>query len=212
MHIKAVSITAKTIACTARALAEGEVVAFPTETVYGLGVDATRESAVQALRVLKEREADKPLQVMCRDIVQAEEYGVFSQVAKQLAQHFLPGPLTLIVQKKEESAIASGVTPGGDTIGIRIPDHSVVQELLHAFGKPIAASSANHAGEAVATSGQEVTTLFGERVAVILDAALPEGAPPSTVVDCTGEAIRILRAGTISKAEILRCSLAMFRR
>lgn len=190
------------LAAAAQVLASGGVVAFPTETVYGLGVDATNPAAVRALSALKGRDAGKPLQVMMQGLEQAKQYAEFSPDALRLAERFLPGALTLVLHRKKTAALASEVNPQGSTVGIRIPDDAAAQQLLECFGKPIAATSANRAGEAVVCTGHAVRELFGDALGYVLDGELPENALPSTVVDCSSGRPVILREGAISREAI----------
>lgn len=202
MRAMLLSLVPKNIASAARALAGGGIVAFPTETVYGLGADAGNGAAVAALYALKGREADKPLQVMVADIEAARRIAEFTPAADIIAERFLPGPVTLVLQRRPGTNIAGTVHRGGDTVGIRIPQCESALALLRAFGGPVAATSANRAGKKPAMSGREVEALFAEEVAAILDAALPEGAQPSTVIDCSGEEALILREGAVKRNEL----------
>ncbi len=128
------AITTETIIQAAEVMAGGGVVAFPTETVYGIGVDARNEQAISALRDLKGRDNNKPLQVMVADVEQAKNIAVFSPVAEKLAEHFMPGAITLVLKQADNCGIAEAVNPGGNSIGIRIPDYAAMQELLQRCG------------------------------------------------------------------------------
>ena len=126
----------------ARLVAEGRIVAIPTETVYGLAVDAADEAAVEALYVAKGRPAGKPFVVQFDTVSAATRWAALDGPARRLAETFWPGPLTLIVRKPSDSVLASGITAGGDTIGIRIPDNPVALGVLRAAATPLAVTSA----------------------------------------------------------------------
>lgn len=185
-----------------RALHAGELVAFPTETVYGLGADATNDAAVQRIFAVKGRPHDHPLIVhvgspaglaaVARDPV--------PDVARTLAERFWPGPLTIIVGASKQ--VSRYVTGGRDTIAVRVPDHPVALALLGAFGRPIAAPSANRFGKVSATTADDVRTELGDEVAVVLDGGPCRIGIESTIVDVTVEPIVILRPGAVTADEI----------
>lgn len=190
------AITPKSLEKAAALLAEGRVIALPTETVYGLAADAGNAAAVAALYALKGREETKPCQVLAASAELALSLGEFSTVALALARRFWPGALTLIVRRKEGAPLAAAVSPGVDTVGLRVPDHSVTQALLKLFGAPLAASSANPAGKPPARTAAEVAAYYPELY--ILDGGMAEHGVASTVADCTGTEIKIVREGAIS--------------
>src|SRR5262249_59404236 len=147
---------APAIARAARTLARGGLVAFPTETVYGLGADATNGEAVARLYVAKGRPAFNPLIAHVKDAAAAWTLGEFDASAKRLAAAFWPGPLTLVLRKHAGSPVADLATAGLDTIAVRVPDHAVAHAILAAFGKPIVAPSANRSGHVSPTTAQHV--------------------------------------------------------
>ena len=178
-----------------------EVVAFPTETVYGLGADATSNEAVAKIFAAKGRPSDNPLIVHIGDITQLDQ--VVREVpkkAKHLMEHFWPGPLTIILPKKE--GLSDSVTAGLDTVGVRIPDHIIALELLKEVNLPIAAPSANASGKPSPTTAKHVADDLNGKIAGIVDGGATGVGVESTVIDCTTEIPTILRPGGISKEEI----------
>lgn len=190
-----VAATADTIAQAAAHLRRGELVAFPTETVYGLGADAASPAAVQKIFAAKGRPRDHPVIVHLAGQEQLDAWGVVPPAAQQLAERFWPGPLTLVVPKRP--AVPAEVTGGQPTVALRAPAHPVAQALLTAFGGGIAAPSANRFGRISPTTAQHVAEEFPE-LALILDGGPCAVGLESTIVDCTQTPVRILRPGGIS--------------
>ena len=176
----------------------GQLVAFPTETVYGLGADATNGEAVARIFAAKGRPHFNPLIVHVTGLAQAQDLGVFTGSASLLAAAFWPGPLTLVVKRQPDTAISELVSAGLPTLALRMPDHPVAQALLAASGRPLAAPSANRSGHVSATSAKHVADDLGARVSMILDAGATLHGLESTVVDATGDDVVLLRPGTIS--------------
>jgi L-threonylcarbamoyladenylate synthase len=194
--------SARSIARAARLIAEGRIVAIPTETVYGLAVDAANENAVEALYAAKGRPAEKPFVVQFESGRIATDWAGLDGAAARLAAAFWPGPMTMIVRKPAEAILADGITAGGDTIGIRIPNHPVALDVLRAAGRPLAVTSANLSGTPGAGSVAEIPASLRTRLALILDGGSCPIGVASTVVDMTGARFRILRQGTLSAKEI----------
>ena len=190
------------IARAAKLLREGGLVAFPTETVYGLGADASDGKAVAAIFAAKGRPRFNPLIVHLPDLAAAEREGRFSPIALRLAARFWPGPLTLVVPRRAEASASLLVSAGLDTIALRVPAHRTAQALLKAVGRPLAAPSANPSGAVSATTALHVAEGLGDRIDLVLD----DGATPlgleSTVVGIDGERPVLLRPGAIPRAEI----------
>lgn len=180
-------------------LRQGGLVAFPTDTVYGLGALAFSGMAVAKLFPAKGRPESKAIPVLV-DGLGALEHVVkeLSPEAEDLASRFWPGPLTLVVCRRPELPLEIGP---GDTVGVRMPDHPVALRLLTAAG-PLAVTSANRSGEPECSTAEAVLVALGGRFDVLLDGGPTPGGPPSTVVDCTQTPCRILRQGPISQAEI----------
>lgn len=183
------------------ALREGEVVAFPTETVYGLGADAQNPEAVRRVFELKGRPATHPLIVHIDHPRMLERWALEVPASAQaLAQRFWPGPLTLVLRRAP--AVDLAVTGGQDTVAIRVPGHPVAQQLLRAFGSGIAAPSANRYGRVSPTRAEHVREEFGDAIKVILDGGDCKIGLESTIVSCVDEAPRVLRPGFITLSQL----------
>ena len=183
----------------AEILRAGGLVAFPTETVYGLGADASNAAAVARLYAAKGRPTDHPVIIHFSSAEKAFEWGrEIPEAARRLAARFWPGPLTLIV--KRSSRAKDFVTGGQDSVGLRVPSHPVAQELLREFGGGVAAPSANRFGNVSATTAAHVNEEL--KVELVLDGGPSEIGIESTIVDLSGEGIALLRPGRISKEEL----------
>ena len=178
----------------------GGVVAFPTDTVYGVGVDPFRPEAVRKLYQIKGRPIDKPIPIL------VGSHGDVERVAQnlppmfsQLAEQFWPGGLTLIVEAKE---LPAEITAGGDTVGVRMPNHPMALALLQRFGGALATTSANKSDEPPATSAEEVRSELGELVDIILDGGQTATSVASTVLDLSVSPPQIRRHGGISRDQL----------
>jgi L-threonylcarbamoyladenylate synthase len=178
----------------------GELVAFPTETVYGLGADATSSDAVLKIYELKGRPRFNPLIVHVADLAMAETLVEFSPLAKRLAA-FWPGPLTLVLPRRANAGLSDIVTAGLDTVGIRIPDHPLAQALIRAAGRPLAAPSANRSGKLSPTTAAQVRRSLGDAVPV-LDGGPAQAGVESTILAVAGDTVTQLRAGALPREEI----------
>jgi L-threonylcarbamoyladenylate synthase len=186
---------AATIASAAALLRAGRLVAFPTETVYGLGGDATNDRAVAAIFAAKARPRFNPLIVHVRDLAEAEELAVFNSPARRAAARFWPGPLTLVLPRQPFAGLSLLGSAGLETVAIRVPAHPVAQGLLREAGRPIAAPSANRSGRVSPTEAGHVAEDLGDDVAMILDDGPTPVGLESTVLDLSGEAPALLRPG-----------------
>jgi L-threonylcarbamoyladenylate synthase len=186
----------------AQALARGELVAFPTETVYGLGANALDARAVAKVFAAKERPRFNPLIVHVPGLVEAEEYGLLNETARRLAEAFWPGPLSLVLKRRTTSGIADLVNAGLDTIALRAPAHPVAQDLLAQARLPVAAPSANRSGRVSPTTAAHVEAELGERPAVILDGGPCPLGIESTVVSVVDGAPSLLRPGAVPREAI----------
>jgi L-threonylcarbamoyladenylate synthase len=185
----------------ARFIQRGEVVAFPTETVYGLGANIFNEEAVKKIFIAKERPADNPLIAHIFDLSQLEQItSEIPEIAAKLIEFFFPGPLTLILPKNEK--VPPVVTAGLNTIGVRMPKDLVARQFLRACGAPIVAPSANLSGRPSPTTWQAVRADLNGRISCILKGDQTKIGLESTVVDCTGETPVILRAGAVTLEEL----------
>jgi L-threonylcarbamoyladenylate synthase len=186
-----------TIAEAARLILAGDPVAVPTETVYGLAADATHAQAVARIYEAKGRPSFNPLIVHVVDREAAELIGAFDKQASELAKRHWPGPLTLVVPLRAEARIASIVTGGLETIGIRVPAHPAMQDLLRAVGRPLAAPSANASGSISPTRAEHVMKSLGGRIPLVVDGGATERGLESTIVAATNGSLRLLRPGPI---------------
>ena len=192
------------IEAAAQALRGGRLVAFPTETVYGLGADATNGLAVAAIFAAKGRPRFNPLIVHVADIDAAARLGDPGDLGRQLAAAFWPGALSLVMRKRPDCAVADLATAGLETIALRVPRHAVAQALLRAVDRPIAAPSANLSGRVSPTTAAHVEADMGDRVAMVLDGGATSVGLESTVVDVTGDEPIVLRLGGITREELAR--------
>ena len=185
------------IAEAARLILDGQPVAVPTETVYGLAADATNAEAVARIYAAKGRPSFNPLIVHVPDLAAAEAIGVFDDQAGGLANAYWPGPLTLVVPLREDAPIASIVTAGLPTIALRVPAHPAMQALLKACARPLAAPSANASGLISPTRASHVVASLGGRIPLIIDGGATERGIESTIIAATGGPLRLLRRGPI---------------
>ena len=172
----------------AAALSRGELVAFPTDTVYGLSAG---QEHVRKLYGAKDRPKDKRIPVLLSDTGNLEASAIVTPAARALAQRFWPGPLTIVL-----------VAPRRGTLAFRVPDHALARRLIAASGGGLPVTSANRSGEPDARTAEEVIAQLDGRIALVLDGGRTPGGLASTIVDCTGEHVKILREGAISEDEI----------
>jgi len=181
-------------------LLSGGLVAFPTDTVYGVGVLAFHAEAIESIYIAKDRPMEKAIPILIADVEDlikvANEIPIF---AARLIARFWPGPLTVLVPKKPTLPEAISAT---STVGVRVPNHDVARSLLRRAG-PMAVTSANISGQANPTTAQQVFAQLGGRIPLILDGGETPGGIPSTLVDCTGDQIEVLREGPITKAQLI---------
>jgi L-threonylcarbamoyladenylate synthase len=186
----------------AAVLATGGLVVFPTESVYGLGADATSARAVDALVAARGRETGKPILVVASDVAMVTAVAAeLSAVARRLAARFWPGPLTLVLPAR--AGLPAPLTAGTDTIGVRVPAHATARALAARLGRPVTAPSANPPGATPARTIAEARGYFGDRIGAYLDGGRCDGAA-STVVAIEAERVRIVRAGPVDEAAIHR--------
>jgi L-threonylcarbamoyladenylate synthase len=191
------------IAAAAGILADGGLVGFPTETVYGLGADATNAQAVARLYQAKGRPAFNPLIAHVTDIAAARAIARFDRLAEALAKAFWPGPLTLVLPKTEDCAVSDLATAGLDTVAIRVPAHPVAREILRAFGRPVVAPSANLSGHVSPTTAAHVESDLAGRIDLIVDGGPVAVGVESTIIGCF-EAPVLLRPGGLPREAIER--------
>jgi L-threonylcarbamoyladenylate synthase len=205
MHVvtktRLIKASADAPAAAAACLAHGGLVAFPTETVYGLGADATDGEAVARLYEAKGRPAFNPLIAHVPDLASARKLAVFNADAEALAAAFWPGPLTLVLPRRPACPVSELATAGLETIAIRVPNHALAREILRAFGKPIVAPSANVSGHVSPTTAAHVAADLDGRIDLIVDGGPAPVGIESTIVACIGKPT-ILRPGGLSREQI----------
>ena len=196
--------TPENIGAAAARLRAGGLVAFPTETVYGLGADATSDAAVAAVFAAKERPRFNPLIVHVANAAAAERLARFDDRARALAHRFWPGPLTLVLPRRADSGLSLLVSAGLDTVAVRVPNHRVALGLLSAAGLPVAAPSANPSGRISPTTAAHVAAVLGDRVDMVLDGGPCAVGLESTVIDATAEPPVVLRPGGLATEAVER--------
>jgi L-threonylcarbamoyladenylate synthase len=195
---------ADAIAAAARVLAGGGLVAFPTETVYGLGADATNAAAVARLYAAKGRPAFNPLIAHVGDAAAARPLATFDAPAETLAAAFWPGPLTLVLPKAPTCPVADLATAGLDTVAVRVPAHPVARALISAFGGPVVAPSANRSGHVSPTTADHVMADLADRIDLVLDGGPTTVGVESTILACVGGGVTLLRPGGVPREAIER--------
>lgn len=188
----------------AQLLRDGALVAFPTETVYGLGADARNGTAVASIYAAKGRPTFNPLIVHLPDTATAKHHVVWSDTAERLSSAFWPGPLSLVLPLRPDHGLSSLVTAGLPTVALRVPENPVAQHLLRAFGGPVAAPSANPSGRISPTTADHVRTGLGNRIDALLDGGACRVGLESTILGLDG-APTLLRAGGLPIEEIEAC-------
>ncbi len=183
-------------------LEAGELVAFPTETVYGLGADATNTSAVEKIYAAKGRPNHNPLIVHVHSAEQANQIGLFDDRAWSVAEALWPGPITLLLPKRPDNGLSPKATANLPSVALRIPAHPIAMEMLRVFGKPVVAPSANPSGSLSPTSADHVARHLGTSVALILAGGASTVGVESTILDLTGSVAKILRPGAIGIDEL----------
>ncbi len=179
----------------------GEIIVFLTDTLYGLGADATNDAAVARVFSIKGRPDSKPLLVLVRDLAEAARCGHIEGTARRLAERFWPGPLTLVVERAASGPLARDLNPQGTTIGLRVPARAMTRRLIDVADRPLTAPSANRSGETPVHDAAEALATFGSHVALVLDGGT--SAPlPSTIVAWVDGRLSLQREGAISRAAI----------
>lgn len=199
---KVVAASFDNIAAAARRLVAGELVAFPTETVYGLGGDATDDQAVARIFEAKGRPHFNPLIIHVFDAEAARIQVTFNRRAEILAERFWPGALTLVLPRRPDTTVSLLATAGLGTVAVRVPQHPVAHALLAACDRPVAAPSANVSGRVSPTEAEHVAAALGTRVALVLDGGRCPIGVESTVLDLTGAAPVLLRPGGVTEEEL----------
>jgi len=189
------------LAAAADALCAGLIVAYPTETFYGLGVDPRNAAAVERLFAAKRRAAGMAIPLIAADLEQVDRVGRLSAVGRRLADRFWPGPIALVIEA--DATVASAVHSGTGTIAIRVPAHAGARALAARAATAITATSANRSHAAPATEAEQLMEAFGDEIALVLDGGRTPGGLPSTIVDVTSAEPRLLRAGAVPWERVL---------
>mgnify|MGYP003958072095 FL=1 len=195
LNLKNPDTYTENIKVAANALLSGKIVAFPTETVYGLGVCADNNTAIDNLYSVKQRSKDKKLSIMISESEEVSKYVKHVPlIAEKLIGAFWPGPLTIILDLDDNS-----------TVGLRNPDNRVIRDLINEVAVPIASTSANISGGSPAIDAQQVISNFSDKIDVVLDGGPAEAGNPSTVVKIWDDTYKIIRHGVIGKERLSRC-------
>ncbi len=202
LNTRTLKADSKGIAEAAKTLVAGGLVAFPTETVYGLGADATNAVAVARLYEAKGRPSFNPLIAHLADASEARRIGVMNEAARLLAEKFWPGPLTLVLPAADTCPVCDLARAGLATLAVRVPGHELAHSLLKTVGRPVVAPSANRSGHVSPTQAAHVLYDLEGRIDIILDGGATPLGLESTIVDCTNERPRLLRSGTITRTRI----------
>jgi L-threonylcarbamoyladenylate synthase len=190
------------IATAAAILARGGLVSFPTETVYGLGADATNGRAVASIYEAKGRPSFNPLIAHVLDLAGAQRQADFSPAAQRLAEAFWPGPLTLVLPKGASCSVSDIATAGLDSVALRVPGHPIARQLLAVLGRPVAAPSANRSGHVSPTLAAHVAADLDGRIDAIIDGGAADVGLESTILACLGDEVTLLRPGAVTRAAI----------
>ncbi|HEY93582.1 MAG TPA: threonylcarbamoyl-AMP synthase [Dehalococcoidia bacterium] len=182
-------------------LTNGGIIAYPTDTVYGLGACSDNPEAIKRIYQVKRRPLDMPLPLLLADMIWIERLTItISDIARKLIDRFLPGALTLVMKKAD--SIPDIISGGKDTIALRIPDHPVTIALIYGVGRPLIGTSANLSGKPSALTADEINSQLSDEIDYIIDTGRCQGGIESTIVDVTGEIPIILREGAIPRIEI----------
>lgn len=204
LAIDPVNPDASALASALAALRSGDVVACPTDTLYGLAADPRRRDAVERVFAIKGRAPQQAVPLIGADYAQVvAALGDLPAVADRLARTFWPGPLSLVVPAV--ATLTSEIHGGTGTVAVRVPNHPVARLLAKLFDYLLTATSANPSGQAPAHDADEVARALGDRVSVLVDAGPAPGGPPSTIVDVTTSPVRLVRAGAVPWDRVLRC-------
>ena len=188
----------------AEVIRRGGIIALPTDTLYGLGVDPFNADAVRRVFDVKGRQGERALPLIAADLAQiVNQIGPLSELARRLATRFWPGPMTLLIEAPP--ALAGDVAGGTGRIGVRVPAHVVARGLCAACDRPLTATSANLSGEPASEDPDEVARSLGDHVDLLVDAGRTPGGAPSTIVDATGAEPRLVRPGAIAWDDVQAC-------
>jgi L-threonylcarbamoyladenylate synthase len=201
LSLAAIDPSPEVIARAAAVLARGGIVAYPTDTLYGLAADPRNGEAVARLFELKGRGSASAIPLIADSVDQADRAGELGPRERTLARRFWPGPLTVVVRARP--GLTPGLVGGGDTVAVRVPDHAVARALARTFGFCITATSANPSGRPAPSSVAEIDETIRAGADLLLDAGSTAGGPPSTIVDVTERPARLIRAGAVAWDRVL---------
>jgi L-threonylcarbamoyladenylate synthase len=199
--VAANSLDTPLVARAVDVLRDRGVVAYPTDTFYGLAVDPRSPEATAKLFRVKRRSPSTAIPLIAASIEQAERVATFSAADRRLAERFWPGPFTLVMPARP--GLADAILAGGTTVAVRVPAHPIACALASEFGFCITSTSANESGDPPAVSADDVVSAVGERIDLLLDAGRTQGGPPSTVVEVTAAGPRIIREGAVPWDRVL---------
>ncbi|MGB4191961.1 MAG: L-threonylcarbamoyladenylate synthase [Rickettsiales bacterium] len=185
-----------------KAINDGGIISFPTETVYALAADASNYEAVKKIYDIKQRSNNKPLPVLVGDIQQAKRICEFDDRARKLALLLFPGSITLVLKKKPRCNLASNLNHSDDNIGVRMPNNLIALKILQAVGRPLVGTSANISNGENSVNADQVFDEFDKKIDFLVDQGAAETGVPSTIVDLTTDEVKILREGLISRKRI----------
>ncbi len=203
LSTRVIEAGSEAVKAAAQCLAVGGLVAFPTETVYGLGADATNGNAVARIYAAKGRPSFNPLIAHVADLAAAKRLARFDETAMRLAEAFWPGPLTLVLPKTPDCPVSDLATAGLDSIAVRVPDHPVARALIAAFGKPVVAPSANRSGHVSPTTAAHVLADLRGQIDLLVDGGATTVGVESTIIACLDEPT-LLRPGGLAREDITR--------
>jgi L-threonylcarbamoyladenylate synthase len=183
-------------------LREGGIVAYPTDTFYGLAVDPRNDTAVARLFDAKGRSESVAIPLIAATLEQAEEAAIFSEAERRLARAFWPGPLTLVARARP--AIATGLLASGDTIAVRVPAHAVARAIARELRFCITSTSANRSGTTPVVAAVDVATALEQKIDLLLDGGSTQGGSPSTIVEMGKDGLRLVRAGAVAWERVLK--------
>jgi L-threonylcarbamoyladenylate synthase len=202
IRVSPVNPDAATISAAVRILLDGGVIAFATDTLYGLAADPRREDAVSKLFDAKGRDERVPVPLIAADLEQARAAGEFGELELRLARHFWPGPLTIVVPAKP--IVSKEILAGRETVGIRVPAHEVARALCASVGSCLTATSANLSGHEAPASASDIDPRLAARIDAIVDSGPAPGGLPSTIVSASADGVQLLRAGAIAWDRVIK--------
>lgn len=189
-----------TIEYATHLLRQGELIVYPTDTVYGIGAAVSNEEAIRRLYSIKGRSPDKPVPLLISDVADVARIAEPPTMFQKLANRFWPGALTIVMPRRQ--GFRSLALAGQDTVGLRVPDEDVTRDIIHTLGEAITGTSANRSGQAAPTSAAQAAMQLGDLVSVVIDGGPRRGGQESTIIDITSSPVHIAREGAVSREEL----------